>query len=357
MQGDPQVISIRPVLVLSIAGALVLSACGSDDKAASDDGVVVNPTINVGRTNDPVSQLLAEIYGQGLENAGYRVGRKDPVADQKAAIAGLEAGNLQLVPEFTGSLLGYLTASGATPRTTTTTEAPPTTVVTTDPPATVDTSTVDTSTEGTETDGTETEDTAADTSTDLSKTDGQMNAIRSELPEALTVGEAAGVDDGLVVVCGTDAIDKFSLTSIGDLADATDVKLGGTADFQSASIGGLAALNTAYDTALTLTTVPDVAAAVVDKTVDCGVVPALTPSIIIDGLIALTDDKDFAADSSLVALMTADAGQADVTSVIDAIHASLTTDVILALLVKVQVNDQPYDLIAKQFLASVSSGQ
>ena len=44
--------------------------------------MVVTPTINVGRTTEPVSQLMAEIYGQGLENAGYRVGRKDPVADQ-----------------------------------------------------------------------------------------------------------------------------------------------------------------------------------------------------------------------------------------------------------------------------------
>ena len=100
-------IPIRPVLALSVAAALVLSACGGDDDSTDDD-VIVNPTINVGRTTEPISQLMAEIYGQGLENAGYRVGRKDPVADQAAAIAGLEAGNVQLVSDFSGTLLSYL---------------------------------------------------------------------------------------------------------------------------------------------------------------------------------------------------------------------------------------------------------
>ncbi|TPW11330.1 MAG: hypothetical protein FD127_3296 [Acidimicrobiaceae bacterium] len=86
--------SLRPPVARSasapfaglLAGVLVLAACGGADDASSS-GTVNRPTINVGRTTDPASELLAEIYGQGLENAGFRVGRKDPVADRAATIS------------------------------------------------------------------------------------------------------------------------------------------------------------------------------------------------------------------------------------------------------------------------------
>jgi len=297
------VISIRPVLALSLAGALVLSACGDDDDS-SDASVFVTPTINVGRTTEPVSQLMAEIYGQGLENAGYRIGRKDPVADQAATMAGLQAGTLQIVPEFSGALLSYLAANGGT-------------------------------------------------GSDATAIDEQMTALREQLPDTLTAFEPANVDDGALVVCSAAAIDEFSLTTIGDLADA-DVTLGSTPEFADTAVGGLAALNTTYGTELTVTETDDVAAAILDGTVDCGVLDALTTSIVLDGLIVLEDDKGFAAANALVPVMTVDAGQADVQAVVDAVNASLTTDVVRSLLVKVESGEQSYDIVAKQFLASVA---
>lgn len=299
-------IAIRPVLALSLAGALVLSACGTDD-ASGDDGVVAVPTINVGGTTDPASQLMAEIYGQGLENAGYRIGRKDPVANQAAALAGLQAGRVQFVPQFTNSLLAHLAADGGT-------------------------------------------------ASDATSVTDQMAALREQLPDTLIVLEPAEVDNGLVIACSTAAIDEFTLAAIGDLA-APDLTFGATADFQAATTGGLAALNEAYAIELTATPVDDVAAAIADGTVDCGAVPGLSPSIVVDGLIVLPDDKFFAAVDVLAPLMTVEAGQADVTSVVTAINANLSTDVVRSLLVKLEVGDQSYDVIAKQFLASVSSEQ
>ena len=296
---------IRPVLALSLAAALVLSSCGGDDNS-TDDEVIVNPTINVGRTPEPISQLMAEIYSQGLENAGYRVGRKDPVADQATAIAGLEAGNVQLISDFSGTLLSYLAANGGT-------------------------------------------------GSDAVAVEDQMTALREQLPDTLTVFEPAPVDNGIVVACGAAAVEELTLAKISDLADA-DITLGATTEFGD-SATGLAALNTAYETELTITPVDDVAAAVVDGTVDCGALPALTPSMVVDGLIMLEDDKTFAAANALVPLMTLTAGQPDVQAVLDAINVRLSTDVMRSLLVKLDTGEESYDAIAKQFLASIATEQ
>ena len=75
--------STRSALALTLVGALALAACGGDDETEATVAAV-SPTVNVGRTSDPLSQLLAEIYGQGMENAGVRVGR---MADGKLVMA------------------------------------------------------------------------------------------------------------------------------------------------------------------------------------------------------------------------------------------------------------------------------
>ncbi|MCU1359755.1 MAG: hypothetical protein JWN99_1044, partial [Ilumatobacteraceae bacterium] len=192
---------------------------------------------------------------------------------------------------------------------------------------------------------------------DSSGSEEQLTAIRSVLPASLTITDPAGVDNGSVIACNTAAIDKFNLSTISDLVAATDLKLAGSSDFESAPTGGLAALNTTYGATLTLTDVPDVEPAIVAGTVDCGVLPSLTAGIIVDGLIMLQDDKFFAESDELIGLMTSAAGQADVLSIVDAINAKLTTDVIRSLLVKVQENRGQYDVVAKEFLTSVSTDQ
>jgi osmoprotectant transport system substrate-binding protein len=305
-KGEP-VKSIRSVLALSIAGALVLGACGGDDDDSSGE-VTASPTVNVGRTNDPISQLMAEIYGQGLENAGYRIGRKDPAADGDAALAAVKGGTTQLFPEFSADLLAFVKANGGAG------------------------------------------------SDAVSITD-QMTAIRDQLPDTMTVFEPADVDNRTVIACSGAAIDEHSLTDVSSLTAADGVTVGATEAFQDATAGGLAALDTAYGVEMTVTTVDDVAAALADGSADCGALPALTPEIVLDGLIVLDDDKQFAPANKLVPVMTVEAGQADVQAVVDAINGKLTTDVIRSLLVKLQTGDQSYDTIAREFLGTTSSDQ
>ena len=53
------------------------------------------------------NQLVAEMYAQVLENAGYTVNRELDLATREVGDAALEAGEIDLKPEYTGFELGF----------------------------------------------------------------------------------------------------------------------------------------------------------------------------------------------------------------------------------------------------------
>jgi osmoprotectant transport system substrate-binding protein len=115
--------------ILVVVFALLLTACGSGEETGTDntttttaDGEVTEttavntvtdgPTITVGSANFSENALVAEIYAQVLESAGYPVERNLNVGSREIYAAALEDGGLDLVPEYIGSALSYL---GGTP--------------------------------------------------------------------------------------------------------------------------------------------------------------------------------------------------------------------------------------------------
>jgi osmoprotectant transport system substrate-binding protein len=302
---EESVRSTRSALALTLVGALALAACGGDEETEATVAAV-SPTVNVGRTSDPLSQLIAEIYGQGMENAGVRVGRKDPVADLDALHAALDAGNVQFIPETTVSLLDRLGV---------------------DVPAT---------------------------------TDEQLAAINEALPAEQSVTVVGSATATKVVACSVAAVEANSLKTISDLAGvAADITLGGTTGFESSASFDLADLNTAYEADFTFAasgdTDAEVAAAVVAGDADCGVLSSLEPMITTEGLLSLEDDKAAAPVDAFVPLLQATAATPEVVAVITQLNSLVTTDVLRALLVKLETGDQTPDVLAKAFLASQSS--
>lgn len=299
--------STRTALALSLVGALALAACGGDDEESST-APLVSPTVNVGRTSDPVVDLLAEIYAQGMENAGVRVGRKDPSTDMDKLYAGLEGGTIQFVPDSTVAVLERY---------------------------------------GTD----EVPATPAD----------QLTAINAALPAELSASAIGSATRTLVVVCSTEAVEADSLGSISDLATAVpDATIGGTAAFGTESTSfGLDDLNTAYDAEFQFADSgaddAEVAAAIDRGDVDCGVMSSLEPTIATLGLIPLEDDKAAAPVDSIVPVMQAIAATPEVVAVVTQLNSLLTTDVLRALLVKVEAGDQTVDVIAKAWIASQAS--
>ena len=87
-----------------LAFALVATACGSGGDGDAKDG----PTITIGSANFSESALVAEIYAQTLEAEGYQVERKLNTGNREIYAPALESGELDLIPEYIGSMLTYL---------------------------------------------------------------------------------------------------------------------------------------------------------------------------------------------------------------------------------------------------------
>lgn len=114
--------------ILVVVLALLLAACGSGEETGGNNSttttsgnqtettagntVTDGPTIVIGSANFSEDALVAEIYAQVLENAGYPVERNLNVGSREIYAAALEDGGLDLVPEYLGSALSYL---GGTP--------------------------------------------------------------------------------------------------------------------------------------------------------------------------------------------------------------------------------------------------
>lgn len=109
-------------LTLLVLATLLLAACGDDDDGGDGGNggdIPEGPTISVGAFDFSESHILAEIYAQALEHAGYPVDKGNimPGSPREITKPALENGDLHLVPEYVGTLLTFLggtpTADGA----------------------------------------------------------------------------------------------------------------------------------------------------------------------------------------------------------------------------------------------------
>ncbi|WP_108717340.1 ABC transporter substrate-binding protein [Miniimonas sp. S16] len=111
-------------LTLAASGlaVLALAACSSGDPldAGSADETPLSPTgettasggasgqtVVVGSQDYYSNEIVAEIYAQALEQAGWTVERQFRIGQREAYIPAIENGEVQVFPEYTGNLLQY----------------------------------------------------------------------------------------------------------------------------------------------------------------------------------------------------------------------------------------------------------
>jgi len=106
-------IRTRLLSVIAATGALlVAAACGDDPLSESESGSASSEdkgSLSLSGQDFTEMQIMAELYGQLLEDAGYTVESR-LVATRDVYLSGLQDGNIDVVPEYAGSIADELNA-------------------------------------------------------------------------------------------------------------------------------------------------------------------------------------------------------------------------------------------------------
>jgi osmoprotectant transport system substrate-binding protein len=268
-----------------IAGAsLLLAGCSSSSSLSGGSSTSAPKTsIVVGSANFSENVILADIYGQALAQNGFAVTYKLNIGARAAYIPALESGEVNLIPEYSGSILDFLDKSA-------------------------------------------TANSPSDVKAALDK------ALPSTL-KALTPSSAADSDSLNV----TPAFAKANnLTSIGDLKNVANVTLAANPEFQTRP-DGIPGLESVYGlTNLKFQAIsdgggPQTAAALLNNTVQVADIYSTTPLILSDHFVTLTDPKSLFASQEVVPIVSTSKDSAKLASVLNKVSAALTTKDLLQL--------------------------
>jgi len=280
-----------------VGAALALSGCATGDPLDSGSSSGASETIVVGSQAYYSNEIIAEIYSQALENAGFTVERKFQIGQRDAYLPSLESGEVDLFPEYTGNLLQFYSP-----------------------------------------------DTTATTSDDV------YAELQTALPATLTVLDQAAATDQDSYNVTADFAATNNLKSLADLKNVTvPLTLGGNPELAERPYGpaGLLATYgvTVGFTATGDTTVEDLLAG----TVNIANVYSADPRIQTDNLVTLADPEGLFLASNVVPLVNKDVAD-QIADVINAVQAKLTAEGLVALNVQSTVDQKSSAEIATQWL-------
>ncbi|HLQ85452.1 MAG TPA: glycine betaine ABC transporter substrate-binding protein, partial [Salinisphaeraceae bacterium] len=98
---------VHSLLIVSACLGL-LAACGDDPDNGSAAADNADPIV-IGSTNFPEQLILANIYADVLEARGFEVEKRLNLGSREIVFPALESGEIDVMPEYTGALLAYLT--------------------------------------------------------------------------------------------------------------------------------------------------------------------------------------------------------------------------------------------------------
>jgi osmoprotectant transport system substrate-binding protein len=93
---------------LAVSLALLLAACGGDEPLQGGTQPSDTSSVIVGSTNFPEQLILAQMYAAVLEKAGVDVQTRLNLGSREVVFPALEKGDIQLLPEYNGSVLTFL---------------------------------------------------------------------------------------------------------------------------------------------------------------------------------------------------------------------------------------------------------
>ncbi|GAA3904953.1 ABC transporter substrate-binding protein [Microbacterium invictum] len=287
---------VAAVIALIAGGVLALSGCAQSDPLAdpSTPADVDPATIVVGSQAYYSNEIIAEIYAQALEGAGFTVERSFNIGQRDAYLPSIESGEITLFPEYSGNLLQFF-----------------------------------------------------DADTDARSPEDVYAALADALPDGLTVLDQATASDQDSYTVTRAFADEHDLTSIADLAGVdVPLTLGGPPELAERPYGPTG-LKDVYGVDVSFSGTGDTTVEeLVAGTVNVANVYTADPRIQTEDLVVLEDPEALFLASNVVPLVSETVAD-EVAGVINPISAALTPEGLVALNVKsTQDKESPADIAA-----------
>lgn len=287
---------------LVAAAALALSACGSsnpldeptDSGASSGSG----DTIVVGSQAYYSNEIIAEIYAQALEAKGFDVEKKLNIGQRDAYMPDVESGAINVFPEYTGSLLEYLSDDEVT----------------------------------------------------VTSPEDVYSALADTLPDGLTALDFAEATDQDSYTVLKSFAEENDLKTIGDLKNVpTQVTIGASPEFEQRPYSPARAKEVyGVDLAFSATGQTTLESLLAGA-IQVGDIYTADPAFETEDIVALEDPENLIISSNVVPIVSSDIAD-DVSDVLNAISAKLTGEELVALNVQSTVDQKSSADIAKQWL-------
>ncbi len=290
----------------TIGGTASSGAPAASGSAASGDA----KSLVIGSANFPENEILARIYGGALAAKGYTITYKPNIGNRDAYLAALKGGEINLVPEYAGSLLSYLDQSANAKS-------------------------------------------GDDVKDGIDAKIGTLNAVAYDLADAadsdsLNVTKKFSEDNGV--------------TSIADLSKVDSVTLAANPEFATRA-DGIKGLQSVYGLdnikfrAINDSGGNNTLKALLGNQVQVADIYSTTPSIIDNDLVTLKDPKNLFASQQVLPIVSKDKASDEVEEILNDVSDELTTDDLLELNKQNQGSSKtdPTDLAA-QFLKDKNLG-
>ncbi len=269
--------------VLAAATAVALVGCSSSGSLSGSSGTKSAGSITVGSANFSENVILADIYGQALAAKGFTVSYKLNIGARAVYIPALESGEIDVIPEYSGSILSFIDKTAS-----------------------------------------------ASSGADVA------SALTKALPSSLTALTPASAADSDSLNVTPEFAKANNLKSIGDLKNVSSYTLAANPEFQTRP-DGIPGLKSVYGLdkvnfqAISDGGGPATLKALLDNTVQVADIYSTTPSILDSKLVTLTDPKSLFASQEVVPIVYKKKTSSKLESTLNAVSAKLTTKDLLAL--------------------------
>ena len=299
----------RLLALFTLLMLLMFSACGGDDDGGSAGDDTTNTTeaaaVTVASFGFGESEILANIYGKALEDAGVKVNYKLKLGAREIVAPALEKGEIDLVPEYVGNLLAFYDASASAP--------------------------------GDDLDATTTKLRDAATAKKVSvlepspAADGDVIAMSKAKAEELNVkkiSDLKGKESSLVFGGPPECAQR--ITCLKGLQDVYGLKF---KEFKPLDVGG-----------------PVTVKSLKDGDVHVARLFSSDPAIKTNNFVVLDDDKYIQPAGNVVPVIRTEALTDEIEDVLNKVSAALTTDALIELNTKVDVEKEDAATVAEEWL-------